>query len=166
MSSMFELLLLVGYIVTLRLIAGLVVPRLLRPEEANAPALANSASPASEHGAVALRPAEAAAGQTWLDDTERSELRSVRFVSAFGIDHRFVRDVRTYRGTGSLGALPPRLAALLRELHPRGAVRGAEAMGLLFHDRPLAVDEALYFAIVDPASERIVAFVDRRRGRS
>jgi hypothetical protein len=101
-----------------------------------------------------------------IEGTERLLLRSTRFLAAFGLDARRVRDIRVYQQGGELESFPARLIALLFDLYMRGALRGADAMGLLFHGRPLREGEALYFALVDvPPEPSVVAFIDRRQER-
>lgn len=100
-----------------------------------------------------------------IADTERPYLTSVRFLAAFGVDVRRVRDIRVYAHGGALESFPARLIALLFDLYTRGGLRGADAMALLFHGRPLGDGEAVYFALVDTSPEpSVVAFVDRRPG--
>jgi hypothetical protein len=101
-----------------------------------------------------------------IDGTERPLLRSTGFLAAFGLDARRVRDIRVYQQGGELESFPARLIALLFDLYMRGAIRGADAMGLLFHGRPLRDGEALYFALVDvPPEPSVVAFIGRRQDR-
>ena len=101
-----------------------------------------------------------------IEGTERLLPGPTKFVAAFGIDLRTLRDLRVYARGGDLESFPPALAALLRALHRNGCVSGAEAVALLFHGRPLGDGEALYFALVDlPPEPRVMAFVDRRRDR-
>jgi hypothetical protein len=103
----------------------------------------------------------------WIEGTERPQLRSTSFLAAFGLDVRRLRDLRVYEGGGELESFPARLIALLFDLYMRGAVRGADAMALLFHGRPLGEGEALYFALIDlPPEPSIVAFIDRRQDRN
>jgi hypothetical protein len=100
----------------------------------------------------------------WIEGTERLNPRTVKFVSAFGIDARTLRDLRIYAKSGGVASLPPRLAELLRELHREGCANGAEIAGLLFRGRALREGEALYFALIDlPPEPRVLAFIDRRR---
>ncbi len=102
-----------------------------------------------------------------IDGTERPLFRSTAFLAAFGLDARRVRDLRVYEHGGELESFPARLIALLFDLYLRGAVRGSEAMGLLFHGRTLGDGEALYFALIDlPPEPSIIAFVARRHARS
>lgn len=99
-----------------------------------------------------------------IEGTERLRPGPVKFVAAFGIDLRTLRDLRVYAGGGDLASFPPQLVALLRALHANGCVSGAETVALLFHGRPLGDGEALYFALIDlPPEPRVVAFIDRRR---
>ena len=103
----------------------------------------------------------------WIEGTERPQLRSIGFLTAFGLDVRRLRDVRVYEHGGALESFPARLIALLFDLYTRGAVRGADAMALLFHGRPLGESEALYFALIDlPPEPSVVAFIDRRQERN
>ena len=103
----------------------------------------------------------------WIEGTERPLLRSTGFLTAFGLDVRRLRDIRVYEHGGELESFPARLIALLFDLYMRGAVRGADAMALLFHGRPLGEGEAVYFALVDlPPEPSVVVFVDRRQERS
>ncbi len=98
-----------------------------------------------------------------IEGTERPELRSTRFLAAFGLNAHSLRDIRAYEHPGSLASFPPELRELVRDLHVRGFLRGAAAMGLLCHERSLAEGEALYIALVDSEPEPLmVAFVDRR----
>jgi hypothetical protein len=100
-----------------------------------------------------------------IEGTERPALRTTKFVSAFGIDVRALRDIRVYERGGDLESFPPRLVQLLHFLHRHGCVNGTEAVALLFHGRALNEGEALYFALVDlPPEPRVVAFIDRWRG--
>jgi hypothetical protein len=102
----------------------------------------------------------------WIEGTERAQLRNTGFLTAFGLDVQRLRDVRVYQQGGRLQSFPARLIALLFDLYMRGAVRGADAMALLFHGRPLGEGEALYFALIDlPPEPSVVAFIDRRQER-
>jgi hypothetical protein len=99
-----------------------------------------------------------------IEGTDRPQLRSTRFVGHFGLDAKRVRDIRVYEHGGELESFPARLIALLFRLYEEGALRGADAMALLFHGRPLGDGEALYFALVDlPPEPSVVAFIDRRQ---
>jgi hypothetical protein len=111
----------------------------------------------------------APAGAYWrplrldIEGTERPELRSTRFLAAFGLNARSLRDIRAYEHPGDLASFPSDLSDLVRDLHVRGSLRGAAAMGLLCHGRSLTEGEALYIALVDSEPEPlVVAFVDRR----
>jgi hypothetical protein len=102
----------------------------------------------------------------WIQGTERAVVPDAGFVCAFGVDRRTLRDLRIYARGGDLESFPTALIALLFSLYREGAVRGVDAMALLFHGRALAEGEALYFALVDvPPEPRVVAFLDRRRER-
>ena len=103
----------------------------------------------------------------WIEGTERPQLRSTGFLAAFGLDVRRLHDIRVYERGGELESFPARLIAVLFELYMRGAVRGADAMALLFHGRPLGDGEALYFALIDlPPEPSVVAFIDRQQERN
>jgi hypothetical protein len=102
----------------------------------------------------------------WIEGTERPRLRGTGFLAAFGLDVRCLRDIRVYEHGGELESFPARLIALLFDLYMRGAVRGADAMALLFHGRPLREGEALYFALIDlPPEPSVIAFIDRGQGQ-
>lgn len=103
----------------------------------------------------------------WIEGTERPLLRSTDFLARFGLDVRRLRDIRVYEQGGELESFPARLIALLFDLYTKGAVRGADAMALLFHGRALGEGEALYFALIDlPPEPSVVAFIDRRHDRA
>lgn len=102
----------------------------------------------------------------WIEGTERPMVRDVAPVRAAGLDLRTLHDLRVYEHDGALDGFPTHLIALLFHLYRNGAVRGCDAMALLFHGRALAADEAVYFALVDvPPEPSVVAFIGRRPGR-
>jgi hypothetical protein len=149
---MFDLVFLVPLVV-LYLVAMAILISLGRPPHLgpNAPRLTRAPDPPGAE----LR--------LWIEGTERPLLRSTGFLAAFGLEVRRLRDIRVYEHGGELESFPARLIALLFDLYTRGAVRGADAMALLFHGRPLGEGEALYFALIDlPPEPSVVAFIDRR----
>ncbi len=152
---MFELLffpLVLLYLLSLALLVSRLRPPTLEVKPASRPI---GADPLRDQQPLRLR----------IEGTERPALRTTKFVSAFGIDVRALRDIRVYERGGDLESFPPRLVQLLHFLHRHGCVNGSETVALLFHGRALNEGEALYFALVDvPPEPRVVAFIDRRRG--
>src|SRR5262245_36624038 len=143
-------------LVALYLLSIVLLVAQIRPPRAEAAALTASLA----------RPRPDRTLRLWIEGTERPRLRSTGFLAAFGLDARCTLDIRVYERSGELESFPARLAALLFELYLLGKVRGADAMALLYHGRPLGDGEALYFALVDlPPEPTVVAFVDRRHER-
>ena len=96
--------------------------------------------------------------------TERPALRSNGFVKGFGIDPAALKDLSVYSGASE--RFPVSMAAILSDLYDAGHAVGDTIMELIHHGRPLAADEGVYFALVQPhenAEPRVVAFVDRLR---
>ena len=118
-------------LVALYLLSIAILVSLVRPPDlgSNAPRLARAPDPPGAE----LR--------LWIEGTERPLLRSTDFLKAFGLDVRRLRDIRVYEHGGELESFPARLIALLFDLYTRGGVRGADAMALLFHGRPLGRDD-------------------------
>ncbi len=153
---MSELVYLVPLVALYILSIVVLVAQIGRPDLGSWPPRPSRAPHAPEH---ALR--------LWIEGTERLRLRSTGFLAAFGLDARRIHDIRVYEQGGALASFPARLITLLFDLYMHGAVRGADAMALLYHGRPLGEDEALYFALVDlPPEPTVVAFIDRRHERN
>lgn len=97
--------------------------------------------------------------------SERTGAGSHGFVKGFGLDPANLKDLRMVRAD-SPGHLPEAIGTMLAELHTAGRALGADIMELIHFDRPLAGDQAVYFALVQPgatAEPQVVAFVDRIR---
>jgi hypothetical protein len=97
--------------------------------------------------------------------TDRAGHGAHGFVKGFGLDPASLKDLRVFRAD-TLGRLPEAIAAMLAELHRAGRARGADIMELIHFGRPLGGDQAVYFALVQPAAAaepQVVAFVDRVR---
>jgi hypothetical protein len=118
-----------------------------------APAAAQSAT-----AAPAPRPRLA------LEGTQRPGIAHPTFVKGFGVNPQRVADLRVYAHLGRFEQFPELIRATMAELHRSGYALGAGIMELMFHGRRLAEGEAVYFALVEEASEpHVVAFGDRLR---
>lgn len=100
-----------------------------------------------------------------LEETEPFE-GSLGFLKGFGINPSSVGDLRLFRGTGlGLDSFPERVRKCLTTSYQAGLGRGLEVPALLTGTRPLASDEAVYFALVErpQSAGAIVTFIDKVR---
>jgi hypothetical protein len=96
--------------------------------------------------------------------TETAPGNSFKFVKGFGLRAESLADLRVYAGLGRYDAFPESVRTLLGELHEAGCAVGTDIMEIMFHDRELAANEAVYFALVENDDEtHVVAYVDRMR---
>lgn len=99
-----------------------------------------------------------------IEGTQRPFIRNKQFVTGFGVNPVAVQDMRLYAGRGRFDEFPESMQSFLRDLHDAGGAVGAGIMELLFHERRLDHDEAVYFALVQSGAEpRVVTFIDRLR---
>ena len=96
--------------------------------------------------------------------TQTAPGNSFKFVKGFGLQPERLADLRVYAGLGRFDAFPESIRALLGELHAAGCAVGNGIVDVMFHDRELAANEAIYFALVENgADSHVVAYVDRMR---
>jgi len=106
--------------------------------------------------------------QLKIAGTTRLTSSKVSFFGQFGIPVKRICDACVYSGAGTIDAFPEEVAVAIRKLYEEGTAVGPDIMNIIFHERPLAAGEALYFALTRSGTAEhpeylMYAFLDKVR---
>jgi hypothetical protein len=103
-----------------------------------------------------------------IEGTTQFPLERAAFFGQFGVPVKRICDAGCYAEPGTIDTFPSAVASAIRALYDEGTAVGPEIMRVIYHERALAPDEALYFALTrNGSAERpeyaMYAFLDKVR---